>query len=177
MVRACLARWAPKDSIYGTLPAEAMVASPAAQYAVAAGHLRALRADIEADALTRFEQLIHAGLFTDLIAQGEHLLSEGYLLAAAVLFGATLEAHLRHLADMHGIALKTAAGLPAKISNLNDQLAKARAYSKPDRDLVGGWLKIRNEAAHNEKDFEQRTEEELRLMAGGVRSFISRVPA
>lgn len=53
----------------------------------------------------------------------------------------------------------------------------AQAYSGADHGAVSGWLKLRNEAAHNEPDFANRTAPEIRLMIDGVRQFIARHPA
>lgn len=68
-------------------------------------------------------------------------------------------------------------GKPTKLANVNDQLAKAGAYSPADRALASGRIRIRNEAAHNEPAFDGRTDPEIRLMIAGVRNLIARHPA
>jgi hypothetical protein len=175
----CLERWAPPGTAYKQVISTVSKGHMAQRFLLqgAKGALRALRADVEADALRTFEETISAELFSDLISQGEHLLGEKYRLPAAVLIGASLEEHVKKLAVKGAIPLLKPTGEPVKTSNLNDLLAKAGAYSSADRDLVAGWLKIRNEAAHVMKEFEQRTDPEIRLMASGIRDFISRFPA
>jgi len=182
LLRACIERWAPPGSKYRVEelpkdPRTKMLGTSINEVVHFQGALLALRADIDAGALTTYEELVHASVFSELLGDAEHLLDGGYLLAATVIVGATLEAHLRKVASKHGVATVTAAGKPVKAANINDQVAKASAYSAADHDLVSGWLRIRNEAAHNEPDFQKRTASEIRQMLGSTREFIARHPA
>lgn len=175
---ACIERWTPPNSPYRR-PYKPMIGKQGrgAEESHFQGSLRALRADVAADALTSFAELVHAALFSDLLGQAEHLCDEHYLLASTVLAGATLEQHLRVLADRNSLDLLTQSGKPKKAANINDQLAKQNAYSNADRDLVSAWLRLRNEAAHNDPAFQKRTEAEIRQMITGTRNFIARFPA
>lgn len=175
---ACVERWAPPGSIYRRIAAERLD-KPSERHTPAKAALRALRRDIDAEATSRFEELINSALLSDIIEQGEHLLSSGYAQAAVVLFGGALEEHLRKLAAANGaISLTNNKGEPQKAAVLNDQLAKANDITKADRDLVHGWLKIRNLAAHGDKQLtKDYGEQDFRLMATGVRGLIARFPA
>jgi hypothetical protein len=144
------------------------------------GVLGALRSDIAAGRTASFEELVHADLFTDLLAQAEHLGSEGYRRAAAVLAGATLEEQLRKLAAKSGVAVVDAtSGQPRKASALNaDLYSKVNAYSKPEHAQVDAWQKTRNDAAHGEPNFEQQhNDADIRRMCEGIRDFIAKHPA
>jgi hypothetical protein len=182
LIRACLARWAPPGSVYLTnAPPPDLTnmkkGTVLREHNHGLGSLRALRHDIEADALADFAELVHADLFSELLGDADHLLAGGYLLAAAVIAGATLEGHIRKLADKHAVPTTDPAGRPVRTANLNDQLAAANVYSRADHDLASGWIRIRNEAAHNEPVFGARTEPEIRGMIDGTRSLVARHPA
>lgn len=181
LLRACLTRWAPPGSAYTRAAPESdltnmRVSKLLREHKHVLGSLKALRHDVEADALTSYAELVHASIFADLLEDADYLLGEGYLLAAAVITGATLEEHIRKLAAKHSVGTSTS-GRPAKTANLNDQLTRDHVYSRADHDLVSGWIRIRNEAAHKEAAFDARTKPELRGMIEGTRSFIARYPA
>lgn len=173
---ACIDRWTPPGSTYREIARKFADDDRhvSKQSASVDGALLALRADVAAGSLDSFASLINAELFSSLIDQAEHLLTESHRLPSAVLVGAALEEHIKKLAAKNGLPLVTTNGEPVKTSNLNDQLGKRNAYSKADQDLVAGWLKLRNEAAHNKPEFAQRTDADVRLMAQGVRLFISK---
>jgi hypothetical protein len=144
------------------------------------GVLCALRADIRAGRAGSYEELVHADLFADLLAQAEHLLSEGYRRAAAVLSGCTLEEHLRKMATKAGgIDLVDSKGEPRKAAALNaDLYAKTGVYQKAEHAQVDAWLKKRNDAAHGASDFDvQYTDPDIRRMCEGIRDFVAKYPA
>lgn len=176
ILRACVDRWAPPGSVY-RITASERADRDAHLHLPARAALRALRRDIEAGAVHRYEELINAGVLADIIEQGEHLLENGYAQAAVVLFGGALEEHLRKLCNAWSVPLLNARGEPQKASMLNDQLAKSGAYTKPDHDMVAAWLKIRNLAAHSKPELSNHTADELRMMAQGIRGVIARYPA
>lgn len=143
------------------------------------GILHALRADIEADQLRTFEELVHADLFSDFLAQAEYLNGGGHTRAAAVLAGGALEEHLRQLAKLHSVPTHDSNQNPRKAAALNaDLYSQASAYTKAEAAQVDAWQKCRNEAAHGDRDFEKNyTQADIRRMADGIRDFITKHPA
>ena len=122
--------------------------------------------------------LVAAEIFTDFLDMAEHLLSEDYRDAAAVITGSVLEEHLRQLAGVHSVETtwtnRKGNVLPKKADTLNADLAKAGAYNNLDHKAITGWLDLRNKAAHGKYD--EYTTEQVRLMHQGVLDFTTRVP-
>ena len=58
--------------------------------------------------------------------------------------GSTLEAHLRQLCKRAGVGTSEQ-GRAKKAATLNDELARAGAYSKLDQKNVTAWLGLRQE--------------------------------
>lgn len=144
----------------------------------AIGVIEALRRDITAGYVHSVEELLHGELFGDFLFMADHLLSEGYKDAAAVIAGSTLESHLRTLCEKHGIAIEhSRAGelRPKNADLLNAELAKAETYSKLDQKSVTAWLDLRNKAAHGHYDEYQK--DQVGLMIAGIRDFVARFPA
>ena len=104
----------------------------------------------------------------------DHLLSEEYKDAGAVITGSTLEEHLRQLCVKNGIATDTA-GRPKKADTLNAELAAQSVYSKLDQKSITAWLDLRNKAAHGK--YGEYSKEQVALLIQGVRDFMARVPA
>jgi hypothetical protein len=184
LFHACIVRWTPPGSVYrdqaSTAMEKARTLSKISQSRIdqeLRGIVQALRADVAKDRIADFVTLVHQSLFDDYLKQAEYLRSEGWLQASVVIAGGTLEEHLRKLAAVAGIPLDKANGKPKTASALNDELAKQQVYSGADHSLLLGWIKIRNEAAHQKPEFKQRTEEEIRQMLAGIRSFVVRFPA
>jgi hypothetical protein len=113
------------------------------------GVLRSLLRDIAGGRLKNFSELLHAEMFGDLIDMSEHLLSEGYKDAAAVLGGGVIEQHLRNLCTNSGISTIQNSH-PKKADQMNSELSSASVYSKSDQKSVTAWLGLRNKAAHGE---------------------------
>ena len=127
---------------------------------------QAAREDYEGGYLFNFKDLVHAEVFSNELEQAEYFLNEGHKVPAAVVAGVVLETHLRKLCESHKDVTPT-----QKLNRMNDDLAKAGAYNKLRADLVRGWAKVRNHAAHGEPDeFEPSHVEE---MIKGIRSFIA----
>ena len=142
------------------------------------GILRALRADVDAGRLHTFEKLVHANMFSDLIAQAEYLNSGGHSRAAAVLAGGALEEHTRQLAQVYAVPTQDGNGKRRSAAALNQDLTKASAYTKSEQAQVDAWQKCRNDAAHGDPGFEKNyTEADIRRMAEGIRDFIAKHPA
>jgi hypothetical protein len=110
----------------------------------------------------------------ELLDQAGLLLSDNYMVAAAVIAGGALETHLAHYCQANGITLN----VNPTIGNYNSAIGQARnqgktVYATADTGLVNGWGGIRNEAAHTPAVF-KRTPEEVRLMIEGIRQFLAR---
>ena len=86
---------------------------------------------------------VHADVFDDFLEMAESLLNGGYVTAAAVIAGTTLEEHLRKLCQKHRVAANK------KASVINDALVKQAIYPLGEGRLTQGWLDIRNDCAHN----------------------------
>jgi hypothetical protein len=187
---ACIARYAPPQSTwivqanrYISMRVYATNNDPGQDDALY-GVLRALRDDVANGGLRRFEELIHANVYGDLLAQGEGLHRDGYSRAAAVVAGAALEEHIRKLAVKHGTGSEytsgTKAGAAKTASLMNSELKAAGVYGEPQRAIVEGWQKVRNEAAHGEAGFDgaDRTlVANVQPMIDGIRAFIAQYPA
>jgi len=138
------------------------------------GVLQALREDYNLGYLRTLKELIHADVFSDFLEMANHLMSEGYKDPAAVLAGGVLEEHLRQLCNKSGIAITDGKDFK-KADLLNSELAKVTAYSKLDQKNIVAWLDLRNKAAHGR--YSDYTLEQVELLIGSIRDFITRVPA
>jgi hypothetical protein len=143
------------------------------------GILRAIRGELAGGWLRSTKGLIAAELFADFMEMADHLLTEGYKDACAVIIGSTLllEEHLRRLCVTHAIPvviLKGTDQIAKKADTLNADLAKASVYSMLDQKNVTAWLDLRNKAAHGH--YTDYSAEQVRLMHGGVMEFLARVP-
>ncbi len=125
--------------------------------------------------LKSFEETIHGGLFADYLEMGTHLEKEGYKDPAAMLAGSTLEVHLRQLCDKHDMATELDNNKRNPAEKLNQDLAKAEAYTKSTQKSVTAWLGIRNSAAHG--NYNEYTRDQVKLLIDSIRSFISQYPA
>jgi hypothetical protein len=142
--------------------------------------LEALRDDVRHGVLATFEELVHADVYADLIAQGEGLLRDAYARAATVLAGAALEDHIELLAKKHGTGTTNADGSPTKAVVMNAELKKAGLYTEAQRATVEGWQKLRNDAAHGNPGFDGDNTSlvpNIGPMIQGVRAFVAAFPA
>jgi len=109
------------------------------------GALQSISENVVAGRLARFEDIVVAEAFSNLMEQGQYLLEKGYHLAAGVLFRAVLEEKLRRLCDTNGI-------IPNKerptISDFNQALYKATSYDKITFKNIEAMATTGNEAAH-----------------------------
>jgi hypothetical protein len=189
-MKAAIDRLSPVDSEYRRRADEVLKGSagrvsvmgqksladqPGHQAAQLAAILRALKADYSAGYMQKFSELIHADLFSDFLAMAEHLLSEGYKDAAAVLTGSVLEEHLRKLCLKNALPVTDNAGKPIKADRLNGDLKAANAYSALDHKNVTAWLDLRNKAAHAR--YPEYNKEQVGLMQAGITEFMARNPA
>ncbi len=138
------------------------------------GIVIALKSDLQNDYLKSFSDLIQSEVFADYLDMAEHLLSEGYKDAAAVLVGSTLEIHLRELCISNGIDIefKNNKGnvISKKADSMNSDLAKAGVYLPAYQKQIIAWLGIRNSAAHGK--YTEYKIEEIALMLQSIRQFI-----
>jgi hypothetical protein len=144
----------------------------------AKGVLSAAKAEIDGGWLFEIKGIVSAEIFSDFIEMADHLLSEGYKDAAAVMIGSTLEEHLRQLCMRNGIPLvltnpnKPGVETPKKADAMNAELVKAQVHNNLDQKHVTAWLGLRNSAAHGKYD--EYTKEQVESMLHGVMNFITR---
>lgn len=142
----------------------------------AKGILAAARAEISRGWLTTVRGIVSAEIFSDFLEMAKYLLDQNYKDPAAVLIGGVLEEHLRQLCQQYKISTTTpqqgSSSIPRKADALNNDLAKAGAYSKLDQKGVTHWLDLRNKAAHGK--YGEYTEEQVVIMCQGVADFMVR---
>jgi len=121
-----------------------------------------------------FQEIIHGDVFADFIEMAEHLFSAKYPLPAAVLTGAVLEEHIRKLCEKHRVAITDGNGKPKSVETMNQDLAKAGVYTKPQQMSITALYATRTSAAHNKTDFDPSL---VPSMIRDVRDFVGRYPA
>lgn len=121
--------------------------------------LKAIREAIQNNLLIRYEDIIFAEAFSDLIEQAEYLYDQGYALAAGVILRAVLEEHLRRMCNKHGCD-----PIKAKptIADYNMELYKAKIYDKVKMKYVESMAAIGNAAAHNSVEFDGKDVKRLK---------------
>lgn len=138
------------------------------------GVVESLRDDVEAGYLESMKELIHGDLFSDFLEMAHHLLAESYKDAAAVIAGSSLEAHLRNLCEKFNVDTESGPK-PKKAESINQDLAKASAYTKLEQKTITAWLDLRNKAAHGH--YGEYVAAQVAVMISGIRDFIIRHPA
>jgi hypothetical protein len=140
------------------------------------GVLQSLSEDFNSGYLVSYSELIHGELFGNFLEMADHLISEGYKDAAAVISGSTLEEHLRQLCLKNGIRIErtdsTRNIIPIKADKMNSDLSSSGVYKILDQKNVTAWLDLRNKAAHGK--YSEYTKEQVLLMISGIRDFITR---
>jgi hypothetical protein len=129
------------------------------------GVLRATRMDATGGHLARVRTLMVAEVFDDFLAMADHLMSQNYKDAAAMLIGAVLEDGLRRIATRLD---PTATG---NMNALNTFCYGKDAYNKLVFRRVQAWTDIRNFADHS--DFGQYSIDDVRQMLTGIRGFLT----
>ena len=130
------------------------------------GSLKAIQIMLREGLLVRLSDLVHAEVHADLAEQADHLLEQGYALAAGVIFRTVLEDHLRKQCANHGC-------MPAKkrptMADYYQALEGAQHITKLDRKNIEDMTAIGNAAAHADPSL--KPEDVVRL-AGDVRRFM-----
>jgi hypothetical protein len=108
--------------------------------------IQAIKVSAEEGLLLEIEDIVLAEAFANLIEQAEYLLTQGYYLAAGVIFRAVLEERLRRLCDQHSLALSKP---KPTLNDYNTELYKAQVYDKITFKDIGTLIAIGNDAAHN----------------------------
>jgi len=98
--------------------------------------------------LIKVEDIVRAEAFENLFEQADHLLSEGYFLAAGVLGRAVLEEHLRKLCDL--TKCRPTKSKPT-INDFNGNLYKGKHINLTQMKHFESLASIGNAAAHNDK--------------------------
>ena len=127
--------------------------------------LKSAKDDYENGYLFDTRALIEAEVFDDFLEQSEHLLSQGYETAAAVIAGSVLEDGLRKLCVKNGIALSA----KPKLDTMNADLAKVGVYNLLKQKQITALADLRNKAAHGQGGF---TKEDVEAMIKDVRRFM-----
>ncbi len=138
------------------------------------GTLKAIREALDNNFLMRYEELIHADIFSDFLERASYLLSEGYKDAAAVIIGSFLEEHISKLCAKHKISIDSN-GRPKKADALNSELTSAGVLAKLDQKNVTAWLDLRNKSAHGK--YAEYTQQQVELLLQSVQDFLTRIPA
>ena len=139
--------------------------------------LNSIKSEFDGGWLTSMKGLISAELFSDFLEMADHLLSQKYKDAAAVIIGSVLEEHLRQLSVKNGLAIedvdsKTGKQIPKKAEILNTQLRNNEVYHILDQKNVTAWFDLRNKAAHGKYD--EYLLGQVEIMSQSVRDFITR---
>jgi hypothetical protein len=129
------------------------------------GVLNAAKDDYQKSYLFNTQTLIEAEIFDDLLEQSEHLLSQGYFQASAVIAGCVLEDALRKLCIKNNITLPA----KPKMDLMNADLARANVYNLLKQKQITALADLRNKAAHNQGGF---TKEDVEDMIRNVRRFM-----
>ncbi|WP_298903498.1 hypothetical protein [uncultured Psychroserpens sp.] len=143
-------------------------------YKILRGILNAIKFEIANDWLASIKGLISAEIFSDFLEMSEHLLSENYKDASAVMIGSILEEHMRQLSTFAGNPIRDAKDRPKKANLINAELAKLSVYNKLDEKNITAWLDLRNKAAHG--NYSEYNKDQVALMLNSVRDFILRNP-
>ena len=138
------------------------------------GVAKALLSDINNNYMQSFEEILHSDMFGNFLEMATHLLENGYKDPAAVLAGSSLEIHIKHLCMKNNVnTLRN--GKPIKTEPLNSELKKEGVYTNLDQKNITAWLDLRNKAAHG--NYNEYSEEQVRLLISSVQDFITRYPA
>lgn len=143
------------------------------QFEQAVSALKIIKQAVEQGLLTRYEDLVAAEMFCDLIGQAEYLLSKGYHLAAGVILRAVLEEKPRKLCVQNSC---TPIKQDATINDYNGALytASPPVYDTVTMKHVDGMAAIENDAAHNKPSLRK---EDVERFSQELPTFLERFSA
>jgi hypothetical protein len=133
------------------------------------GILRGVQHDVRSGLIRNLRGLLQAEVFADFLEMAEHLLTQGYKDAAAVLLGAVLEDVLRKVAAAHEVPVVSSSGKPLTIDPINAGLAKEGVYNALVQKQITSWANLRNDAAHGH--FEKYDAAQVQQMLHFVQKF------
>lgn len=142
------------------------------------GILDQVHSSLMSGLLLSYAELIHGEMFGDFLEMAEHLLTQGYKDAAAVVAGTALEVHLRGLCKKHQIPVTVTKGsntVAKKATGLNDGLLQSKVYNSLEHKQVTAWQDLRNKSAHG--DYGSYDAQQVALLVQGIRDFIAKYPA
>ncbi|EFF82545.1 hypothetical protein HMP0015_1965 [Acinetobacter haemolyticus ATCC 19194] len=121
--------------------------------------------DLKNGFLISFKQIVQAEVFETELEQAKSLLENGYKNAAGVIAGVVLETAVKELCLNNNIDIER-----KKLTQLNDELAKASVYNKLQQKQITALADIRNNAAHG--DYDQFTKEDVERMIDDIERFL-----
>jgi len=173
-MRATIERLTPKGSSY--LREACQIKSYSGRMIISyAGILQAIKADYNAGYLQKVEDLIQADVFENFLEMADELLLKKYKDSAAVVAGATLEEHIRKLANNAGIPILDLKQKKRKFDEMSIDLVKAGVFSESQRKIISGWYAVRSEAAHG--NYANVINTDVKNMIQGIREFMVRITA
>jgi hypothetical protein len=117
------------------------------------GSLKSIKENLDDGLLVRFEDIVYAEAFSDLVEQAEYLYEQGYFLASGVILRAILEERLKKLCEQNGC-------IPEKrrptINDYNQNLYTAKIYDKVAFKHVDSMAAVGNAAAHNDSQLDKQ---------------------
>lgn len=130
------------------------------------GILKSAHRDYQNGMLYEIRRFVEADIFDGLLEQVEHLHTNGYYQAGAVVAGCLLEDKLRSLCIQDDISLENR----PKLDKMNADLTKAGILTKLEQKKITAVAHIRNDAAHGHWD--KFTKEDVEDMLQQIRAFI-----
>ncbi|WP_065709694.1 HEPN domain-containing protein [Acinetobacter baumannii] len=121
--------------------------------------------DLKGGFLMSFKQIVQAEVFDSELEQANSLLENGYKNAAAVIAGVVLETAIKELCLNNGIDIER-----KRLTQLNDDLAKAGVYNKLQQKQITALADIRNNAAHG--NYDEFTKEDVERMISDIERFL-----
>lgn len=109
------------------------------------GALKSIAENVTEGRLSRFEDIVFAEAFANLLEQAEYLLEKGYFLAAGVLFRAILEEKLKRLCDTFNC---TPTKSRPTIADYNQALYTGKYIDKLAFKSIDEMAAVGNDAAH-----------------------------
>ncbi|WP_440095934.1 HEPN domain-containing protein [Acinetobacter baumannii] len=127
--------------------------------------IKATYDDLKNGFLITFKQIVQAEVFDSELEQAKSLLESGYKNAAAVIAGVVLETAIKELCLNNGIDIER-----KRLTQLNDDLAKASVYNKLQQKQITALADIRNNAAHG--NYDEFTKEDVERMINDIERFL-----